>query len=69
VQPAQRYLIGIGIRIGIGIDKDMTSGREKPDVDWVDVDWADVDWADVDWALPSKNMNQISFCQNDVNRY
>jgi hypothetical protein len=49
----------------------MTSGREKPDVDWadvdwvevdwvdvdwVDVDWADVDWADVDWALPSKNM-------------
>jgi hypothetical protein len=49
--------------------KDMTSGREKPDVDWADVDWADVDWADVDWAdvdwaLPSKNTNQTSFWLN-----
>jgi hypothetical protein len=47
----------------------MTSGREKPDVDWADVDWADVDWADVDWAdvdwaLPSKNTNQTSFWLN-----
>ncbi|ESQ09679.1 MAG: hypothetical protein N838_19850 [Thiohalocapsa sp. PB-PSB1] len=39
--------------------KDMTSGREKPDVDW-----ADVDWSDVDWALPSENMNQTSFWSN-----
>jgi hypothetical protein len=52
VQPAQRDLIGIGI--GIGIEKDMTSGREKPDVYW----------ADVSWVLPLKNMNQTSFWLN-----
>jgi hypothetical protein len=34
--------------------KDMTSGREKPEVCW----------AAICWALPSKNMNQTSFWLN-----